>query len=879
MIKIFMLIAFFFSTSYGKDLKDVSLQLPWKFQFQFAGYIIAKEKGFYKDIGLDVNLKEFRNDINPVEELQKEAVQYAILRPTSMIDVSKGRDIMYLFTLLQSTPFILLADKRSGIKDLSDLKNKKVMVSYDLSEDVSLLSMIFSQGMNLNDLNIEKPSFRTGDLLSGKIDAMAAYISNEPFFMKEMGREALIFSPKDYGFDFYSDILSTQKSYIKNNSEEVRKFVEASIKGWEYAFSNISETVNIIYTKYNSQKKSKKALTYEAKELKKLAYYNTNELGKIESHKLENIYGVYKLLGLVKNDIDFEGIVYKNFLADSKLSFEEKQYIRNKQPIKVCINVDFMPFEKFDKELGHIGILAEYYKKLEGKLFTKFEIVKTQNKYEALNFLKTSKCDFISLMDKNINKDDKIKISPTILEVPFVLVTKLNTPFINDIRELKEQKVAMSRDCDLLNIKNKYPNLNLIQVNSVKEGLEYLKNGFVDAFIGAFHTVSYQIQTENFNTLKIAKKINHNLELVLGVDKNNEDLFNILNKVIHQVPSNQMKDIADKWARTIYQTSIDYTLVFNIFLFFIVISIIASFSYFKLKVLNTTLSKQKNFINNILDIQPNMVFIIDKLEIGFANKCFLDFFKCKDLEDFKMKYYTVESTFLKQDKFFYAEKAKDLNWIESILKLNQEDRIVSILEPNTLNPKSFNISIVELEKAQYLFSLTNLSSMISKQLQLEKKVSHDKLTGTFNREYFESSMDSIIERYTKNGIFIFSIIDIDFFKKVNDTYGHDVGDIILKLFVDKIISSSRNSDLLIRWGGEEFLFLLNVRTIDGAYRALHNIRKIIEASNFEKVGKITCSIGATIYKENEDIRKTFKRADNALYKAKNTGRNKVIFEV
>ena len=81
--------------------------------------------------------------------------------------------------------------------------------------------------------------------------------------------------------------------FVDNEENEVKKFREASLKGWEYAFSNINESVEIIYNKYNPQKKSKEALIYEANELKKLAYHNTNELGKMEAEKLEKIYNIY----------------------------------------------------------------------------------------------------------------------------------------------------------------------------------------------------------------------------------------------------------------------------------------------------------------------------------------------------------------------------------------------------------------------------------------------------------------------------------------------------------------------------------------------------------------------------------------------------------
>ncbi|CAM3980158.1 diguanylate cyclase [Arcobacter cloacae] len=878
MKKILLIIIFTYSLLFSKE---VTLQLPWKYQFQFAGYIIAKEKGFYKDIGLNVKLKEFDSTIDVIKELDENKIEYAVTRPTSMIDISKGKNLKYLATIFQSSPLVLLTNKNSGITSLSDFKNKRIMTSGDLSSDVSLISMMFSQGITLNDLVIQEPSFNTKDLIDNKTDLIASYISNEPYILKELGGEPVIFNPKDYGFDFYSDILTTSKSYLQNNHEEVKKFKEASLKGWEYAFSNINESVEIIYNKYNPQYKSKEALIYEANELKKLAYFNTNELGKIEPEKLEKIYNVYKLLGLAKNNINFNEIVFNDLNKESNLTNEEKSYLTNKQPIKMCISSDWTPFERLNKDNKYVGIGADYYSIIEKNLSTKFELVKTETPNEALDFIKDKKCDFLSLAVRTPLMQKELNLSSTIFKVPLVIATKLNVPFINKLEDLKEEKIAVPRK--YLNIdffKSKYSNLNIVEVENAQEGLKLLKEGKVYGFVGTLYTVSYRIQSEYFNDLKIAGKINDELEFVIGVNKNDEVLLNILQKSINKIDELHTKEIIDKWASTIYEKTIDYNLIWQIVTPFVLVFIFGLFFYTKLKLLNAKLSDQKKFINTILDIQPNMIFIINKTESIFANKFLLDFFDCKNLEEFQKKYFCLAQTFIQEELFFHLGKINDNStWIDNILKLKSEKRIVSILHPTTKTTKVFNVSIVELEDEQYLISLTDISDTILKQIQLENKSTHDKLTGAFNREYFESHKNLIINEYTKeNHLLIFSILDIDFFKNVNDTYGHDVGDRVLKQFVQIIQNSSRNDDLVIRWGGEEFILLLKINSIDNAKKVLENIRKTIAQTSFEKVEHITCSIGATVYRENETIEDSFKRADKALYEAKNSGRNKVVIK-
>ena len=123
-----------------------------------------------------------------------------------------------------------------------------------------------------------------------------------------------------------------------------------------------------------------------------------------------------------------------------------------------------------------------------------------------------------------------------------------------------------------------------------------------------------------------------------------------------------------------------------------------------------------------------------------------------------------------------------------------------------------------------------------------------------------------------------ALLDIDHFKLVNDTYGRDVGDEVLIHFVKTVKKFSREEDIFIRWGGEEFILILKVKSKKSLEKALEHLRKIIEIQEFPTIGKKTCSIGGTLYKSAEDIYATIKRADEAVYEEKNNGRNQVVIK-
>lgn len=169
-------------------------------------------------------------------------------------------------------------------------------------------------------------------------------------------------------------------------------------------------------------------------------------------------------------------------------------------------------------------------------------------------------------------------------------------------------------------------------------------------------------------------------------------------------------------------------------------------------------------------------------------------------------------------------------------------------------------------------------SALNKELEISSQT--DKLTSLFNRAKLDSILDKEI-KYKKRYETSLSLViaDIDYFKKINDTYGHVVGDIILKEFADILSKNIREIDFVGRWGGEEFLFIFPQTNDSDAHKITENLRKIIENHNFYKNIKVTASFGINECKD-ENPTKCISKADKALYEAKNSNRNCVkIFNV
>ncbi|MGM0623481.1 MAG: ABC transporter substrate-binding protein [Campylobacterota bacterium] len=306
----------------NEDLEKVSLRLLWLHQFEFAGFYTALEKGYYEDAGIDLQIKEYALGTNIVDEVLTGESEFGLESSSLILDKMEGKDVFLLAAIYQKSPFVLMAKKREDLQTIDDLRGKKIMVTPNQVTMATLNAMFKINNIYHNDYISVAHTFDTDDLIEQNVDAMSTYVSNEPFHLKEKGVEYLIFDPADYGFAFYSDILFTSQEFAKNNPKLIKRFYEATLKGWEYSFENIDETVDLIYNRYNSQNKSKEHLKFEALELRDRAYTKEVDFGKFKQDKIAQIAQTYQLLNLSTATVNFDDLVYERAIyEESKIDY------------------------------------------------------------------------------------------------------------------------------------------------------------------------------------------------------------------------------------------------------------------------------------------------------------------------------------------------------------------------------------------------------------------------------------------------------------------------------------------------------------------------------------------------------------------------------
>jgi len=750
----FLLLLFVSTLTAAQNLEHVSLQLAWKHQFQFAGYYMAQEKGFYKDAGFDVTLREI-DGTDVIGEVLDGKATFGVGRSSLIIDISRGRDLQILAAIFQSSPSVFIALQTSDVKTVSDFKNKRIMVTEDMSNAISLQAMLKKHHLSTEDMILQKHSYSIESLLNGETDIMASYITNEPFTLKERGELVRVFNPHEEGFDFYDDILFTSTFTAQNYPQKVAAFTKASLQGWEYAFSHIDETVAVILKKYNTQNKSKEALLHEAKELKKLAYLGTEKLGAINLNKIQRAYDVYNVMGLIEKSLEINSFIFKS--SQTFLSLQERKYLENKKLIRMCIDPDWMPYEKLE-DGKHIGISADYFKLIEKRLKTKIKIIPTQNWSESLLRVQNRECDILSLALKTASREKYLNFTKPYVNISLVLATKSSVPFIDNFKLLKERKIGVTQGFAFAEILEKrYPNFELVRVESSEDGLMRVVSGELFGYIGSLADISHIFQKERMSELKISGKFADLWQHSIAVRNDDAILFSILSKALDSVDYTERKAIENRWISIEYNERKDYTLFWWLF--------------------------------------GILVFVLSIVLILFA-------------------------------------------------KQHQINKI------------------------------------------MQDQAARDYMTKLYNRRYFMASSGYILDLARRNATQISLVmLDIDNFKHINDTYGHQVGDETIIAIANLMKEKSRKSDIIARWGGEEFLILLPETDISGAKVIAEKIRRGVTELSVD-IGEqksicFTVSIGvAEVNVDTEiNLEAGISRADAALYEAKESGKNRVCVKV
>ena len=290
-----------------KPLTNVTLQLKWLHQFQFAGYYAAKHQGYYREAGLDVEIKAAQQGVDAVQQVVFGEADFGVGTSELLLLRAKQQPVVVLAVIFQHSPLALMYRADKNINSIHDIVSKKVMVEHGSAEIFAYLNR---EGIAEKDIEIVEHTFNPQQLINDEVDLMTVYSTTEPFRLEKANIPYHLFSPRAAGIDFYGDNLFTTEDYIKQHPQQVKAFLEASLKGWVYAMAHPDEMIELIVSDYNP-KLSREFLQFEYQQMLPLLQPTLVEMGYMHKGRWQHIAETYRSLSMLPNHFSLEGFLYQ----------------------------------------------------------------------------------------------------------------------------------------------------------------------------------------------------------------------------------------------------------------------------------------------------------------------------------------------------------------------------------------------------------------------------------------------------------------------------------------------------------------------------------------------------------------------------------------
>ena len=451
------------------------------------------------------------------------------------------------------------------------------------------------------------------------------------------------------------------------------------------------------------------------------------------------------------------------------LSAEERAYLRSKGPLKLCIDPDWLPYEALDDEGRHQGLSADFMQLFARRLGVELSIYPTGSWSETLEAARQRHCDLVALANPTPERRTYLDFTTPYLSFPYVLITRDDQFFIEDIKQELDEVFAVVRGYALIDeMQRRYPKIRLLEVANIREGLEKVHGGEVFGYIGATVAVAHALRRYDIVGLKVAAQLPGGFALAVASRNDEPRLSQVFQKAVDSLTPEEQRRIQDKWLAVEVRRVTDYTLLW--------------------KVLGAT----------------TILLVL----------------------------------------FAYWNR-----------KLQHSRR----------------------QTEQALDRLHGAQQQLREQYQqLEALSVTDHLTQLYNRAKLDLALEQEIQRSRRHPIGLGVImVDVDHFKQVNDRHGHQVGDQVLVAMAELLKRRVRVSDMVGRWGGEEFLVLCPGADLEGVRNLAEDLRLAVAEHEFPVVERKTASFGVAACQEGDSVESLVARADRALYAAKANGRNRV----